>query len=58
MVELRKKILAAHRYNINTIILPEENKRDLEDIPESVRKKLDIHFVKYIPEVISLSLVD
>lgn len=55
---VKEKILAAHRYNINTIILPEENKRDLEDIPESVRKKLDIHFVKYIPEVISLSLVD
>lgn len=37
---VKEKILAAHRYNINTIILPEENKRDLEDIPESVRKNL------------------
>ncbi|MCC6525920.1 MAG: endopeptidase La, partial [Polyangiaceae bacterium] len=53
---IKDKVLAAHRSGITTIILPERNKKDLPDIPESVRSLLKIHFVSRMDEVLELAL--
>ncbi|WP_100643285.1 endopeptidase La [Alteromonas facilis] len=53
---LKEKLLAAHRGGIKTVIIPHENERDLEEIPENVKKDLSIHPVKWIDEVLDLAL--
>ncbi len=53
---VKEKILAAARYNIKTVILPESNKRDTEDLPSKVLKNMDIHYVNEINEVLDLVL--
>ena len=55
---LKEKLLAAHRGGIKTVIIPEENRRDLKEIPENILKYLDVHPVKWIDEVLSLALQD
>lgn len=55
---LKEKLLAAHRGGIKTVLIPFENKRDLEEIPENVIADLEIHPVKTIEEVLSLALVN
>lgn len=54
---LKEKLLAAHRGGIKHIVLPEENRKDLVEIPENVLKKLSIHPVKTIEEVFEIALV-
>lgn len=53
---LKEKLLAAHRGGIRTVIIPDENKRDLKEIPDNVKADLDIHPVKTIDEVLALAL--
>lgn len=53
---LKEKLLAAHRGGITTIIIPKENERDLKEIPDNIKEDLDIHCVKWIDEVLELSL--
>ena len=53
---LKEKLLAAHRGGIKTVIIPKDNARDLEDIPENVKADLDIHPVQWIDEVFELAL--
>ncbi|WP_036142603.1 endopeptidase La [Luteibacter sp. 9135] len=53
---LKEKLLAAHRGGIKTVIIPEENKKDLVDLPENITSSLDIHAVKWIDEVLDLAL--
>jgi ATP-dependent Lon protease len=53
---LKEKLLAAHRGGITTVLIPEENKKDLADIPENITKALDIHPVRWIDEVLDLAL--
>ena len=53
---LKEKLLAAHRGGIKHVIIPEENRKDLADIPENVLKKLTIHPLKTIEEVLTLAL--
>lgn len=53
---LKEKLLAAHRGGIKTVLIPEENMRDLEEIPENVKAALDIHPVRNIEEVLNLAL--
>lgn len=53
---LKEKLLAAHRGGIKHVIIPEENRKDLEEIPENVLRKLQIHPVKRIEEVLKLAL--
>ena len=53
---LKEKLLAAHRGGIKTVLIPFENKRDLEEIPENVIADLSIHPVKTIDEVLKLAL--
>lgn len=53
---LKEKLLAAHRGGIKTVIIPHENERDLQEIPENVKADLAIHPVKWIDEVLTLAL--
>ena len=55
---LKEKLLAAHRGGIETVIIPAENEKDLADIPKNILRKLDIHPVKTIDEVLEIALVD
>jgi ATP-dependent Lon protease len=54
---LKEKLLAAHRGGITTVLIPEENRKDLAEIPKNVKDKLDIRPVKWIDEVLELALV-
>jgi ATP-dependent Lon protease len=54
---LKEKLLAAHRGGIKTVIIPEENRRNLEEVPDNIKANLDIHPVKWIDEVLELALV-
>ena len=53
---LKEKLLAAHRGGIKHVIIPEENQKDLEEIPDNILRKLIIHPVKTIDEVLDLAL--
>jgi len=53
---LKEKTLSAHRAGLKTIIIPQENARDLDDIPESVRKDLTFIKVKHLDEVLRHAL--
>jgi ATP-dependent Lon protease len=53
---VKEKVIAAHRAGIKTVILPKNNKKDLEDIPTSVQKDLSFHFVEHIDEVLKVAL--
>ena len=54
---LKEKSLAALRNNIQTIVIPERNKKDLSDIPESIKKKIEFIYVNHIDDVIEAVLV-
>ena len=53
---LKEKLLAAHRGGVKTVIIPDENKRDLKEIPENIKADLDIQTVKWIDEVLDIAL--
>jgi ATP-dependent Lon protease len=53
---LKEKLLAAHRGGIKTVIIPEENAKDLQEIPENVKNHLEIVPVKWIDQVLELAL--
>jgi ATP-dependent Lon protease len=53
---LKEKLLAAHRGGVKTVLIPEENVKDLQEIPENARKNLDIVPVKWIDQVLELAL--
>lgn len=55
---LKEKLLAAHRGGIKTVIIPIDNVKDLEDIPDNVKSELDIHPVKWIDDVITIALAN
>ncbi len=55
---LKEKLLAAHRGGIETVIIPAENEKDLADIPKNILRKLDIHPVSTIGEVLEIALVE
>ena len=50
---IKEKVLAAHRAGIKTVILPERNQGDLQDVSKDVRKKLKCLFAKEISEVLA-----
>ncbi len=54
---IKEKVLAASRFGVKQIILPEGNKPDWQDVPAEVRAKLKVHFVRQISEVLQLALV-
>ena len=53
---VKEKVLGAVRAGITSVILPKENERDLDDLPEEVRKTLNVHLVEELGEVLSLAL--
>ena len=53
---IKEKVLAAHRSGIKTLILPKWNEKDLEDIPEKVKKEIDFHFVDKMMDVLKIAL--
>jgi ATP-dependent Lon protease len=55
---LKEKLLAAHRGGMTTVIIPEENRKDLVDIPKAILKKLTIHPVSTIDQVLELALTE
>ena len=55
---VKEKVTAAHRAGIKTVILPFANKRDLEEIPEHIKKDLKFHFAKEVMDVIDVAIPD
>lgn len=55
---LKEKLLAAHRGGIKTVIIPDENSRDLKEIPDNIKADLTIKPVKWIDEVLEIALVE
>jgi len=53
---LKEKLLAAHRGGIKTVIIPKDNVKDLEEIPENAKRDLNIHAVETIDEVLTIAL--
>jgi ATP-dependent Lon protease len=54
---LKEKLLAAHRGGIKTVVIPDENVKDLADIPENITGRLEIKPVKWIDEVLQIAMV-
>ncbi|MDD5067517.1 MAG: endopeptidase La [bacterium] len=53
---VKEKVLSAHRADINNVILPVENKKDFEDIPQQVQSRIKFHFVETMDEVLKICL--
>lgn len=53
---LKEKLLAAHRGGIKTVVIPMDNVKDLEEIPDNVKAEIEICPVKWIDEVITIAL--
>jgi len=53
---LKEKLLAAHRGGIEVVVIPEENRKDLADIPKNIKQNLDIRPVKWIDDALEISL--
>ncbi|KAF1085645.1 Lon protease 1 [Sporotomaculum syntrophicum] len=55
---LKEKVLAAHRAGIKTVLLPVDNRKDIEEIPNNIRKQLELIPVEHMDEVLSIALRD
>ena len=53
---LKEKLLAAHRGGIKTVLIPQENTKDLVDIPDNIKNKLEMHPVRWIDQVLDYAL--
>ena len=53
---LKEKLLAAHRGGIATVLIPEDNRKDLAEIPKNIKGALDIRPVKWIDQVLEVAL--
>ncbi|WP_458525834.1 endopeptidase La [Onishia taeanensis] len=53
---LKEKLLAARRGGIKTVLIPEENRRDLKEVPDNIKEALDIRPVRWIDEVLEVAL--
>jgi ATP-dependent Lon protease len=53
---LKEKLLAAHRGGIKIVLIPEENTKDLTEIPDNIKNKLDIHPVRWVEQVLDMAL--
>ena len=53
---IKEKVLAASRFGIRHVVLPEQNRTDWADVPEEVRKRVQAHFVRHISELLPLTL--
>jgi ATP-dependent Lon protease len=55
---IKEKVLAAHRAGVSKVILPADNKKDLEDIPESIFEDVAIDLVEHMDEVFLIALTE
>ncbi|MEK7536977.1 MAG: endopeptidase La [Patescibacteria group bacterium] len=53
---LKEKVLAAHRAGIKNIILPKDNEKDLDDVPQEIKKEVDFIFVEHMDDVLKAAL--
>jgi ATP-dependent Lon protease len=53
---IKEKLLAAYRAGITTILLPRENEKDLDDLPEEIRTVMETHLVEDVDEVVRIAL--
>ena len=53
---IKEKVLAAARFGLKQVILPEQNQADWSEVPEEVRQKLKVHFIRHISELLPLAL--
>jgi len=53
---LKEKLMAAHRHGILVAIIPRENEKDLPDIPDAIKKTMELHFVDSMDEVLKIAL--
>ena len=54
---LKEKLLAAHRGDIHTVIIPKDNEKDLADVPANILKSMEIIFVEHVDEVLKVALL-
>jgi ATP-dependent Lon protease len=55
---IKEKLLAAHRVGVSTVLIPKDNEKDLEELPEEVRADMTVQFCETIDEVLALALED
>ena len=53
---VKQKVLAAHRMGLKEVILPKRNEKDLDDVPESVRKAMTFHLASKVDDVLKVAL--
>jgi ATP-dependent Lon protease len=53
---LKEKLLAAHRGSVAMVVIPEENRKDLAEIPENILAKIDVRPVRWIDQVLEIAL--
>ncbi|HJX69553.1 MAG TPA: S16 family serine protease, partial [Dehalococcoidia bacterium] len=53
---IKEKVLAAHRAGIKKVILPQENEKDLEEIPQEIKEELQFIWVEHIDQVLEIAL--
>ncbi len=54
---IREKVLAAHRAGLKTVILPKENRRDLDEVPNLVKEDIEFIFIEHADEAINMALL-
>ena len=54
---IKDKVLAAHRFGVETVILPRRNETDLEDVPEEIRKQMKFVLAERVDDVLSAALM-
>jgi len=54
---LKEKLLAAHRANLKTVVIPKDNEKDLDEVPANILKALEIIRVDHVDEVLKVALV-
>jgi len=55
---IKEKVLAAKRAGIDTVILPERNRKDVEEIPAKIRRRMRFHYVRAMDDALPLVLAD
>ncbi|PZP49603.1 MAG: endopeptidase La, partial [Azospira oryzae] len=53
---LKEKLLAAHRAGVKVVLIPQENVKDLAEIPDNIKNRLEIHPVRWIEQVLDMAL--
>lgn len=54
---IKEKLLAAHRAGVHTVLLPAENRKDLDEVPANVQRKLRLHFIDHLDDALKLTLL-